>query len=1087
MADEIISKFGEAEVKWIADFTGKALADKASEADQKKRQALLGDAYVDIDYATADLRDAFTFDVVRDSSNAIKRFFGVKRTMRSISDVNLDGTTTDTEEELDVFYDLKRFIAEDQQFSEDRMDETVERLDMARSIDGGVTIRDDQDQERSADEVLERLKAGMAKVKAVVARMESAVDENGERLFSDADIRDEVFMPMVREGIFPESMIPDRFSDVAQTFKGASEAYMERLTQYSIENPNGDRNRKIKFAATICKQTADVALSNVKLVAACGGPAEAIKYAEFAKLAVSFTADATVQLFEKSDADSVIDAFKNAVVGGIKTFGNDATATLVGGILTGAIGVARGARAAIVTGDPAAALNEIADAAVGICAAVASQKSEEEAKAINEIAGIVQKCVKAASATVVAPVTTLAKGGSTKEAAKAALISAFSVAATEITQQACAKVHERYIKAGVKDAGDKARKEGKTDEEIKEAEDGAQEDGEGSRDDAVDGLGDDVPAFVGDGLSLIEGLAGDVNGAVSANERHTALADVLNQKELNAAKAIDDLKAGLMTPEAIEMARVMKNEEAVAPSDRLKAAQGKVHSVLSGPEIAGKSPRDWATLFLGKRKIDDLDAALEDLTAGTETPGSLALADFVTGTALVEASKTEVDTFLGSGDPEATKKAMEQLQGVMEQVQVKAAQEALLADARSFRETMLQGFDLPTNPEELAEQEAQRQLARIEPLIRQIKQDQQLMELASKVVNGGAAILEKFFPPAAIATAGIAMVEELYKAYQRQQEFLLWMDNTLDAKSAVSVHIEGFLNRMNLSNRQRIDHMMMASLKCIQMIGAILETAGTAHPAVLAAGKIVSASAATTEKTYELIKTIETEEQMRRAWNTYQAALGNPKSRKLARRALRKNPTLAKYAIAYGATVANDPVARLAMNRCGLSDKVLANEGTNVDKVVEFLETLYPEDPILERNVPTETWFPVPMTAQARAWVAFVQAAQTKAEPKMVQGDYKPITALFVALEKAEAHYTKVPATDPEEVRWAVERILSRTGEIREALERFDPRDDKKRPHDTMRNAAIGFIQAVAVVESRYKGALEGLPEPQPEDEDMVA
>lgn len=1068
----------DAERSWIEALAGSAVRDTAREAREKLRGEILEDIYNDVDYLTDDMRDAFTFDVIRKTPGWFGRTN--KEKLHSISEVNRDVDSREVEDELDVFHDLRKALADDAPDAEldDRMDETTRRLRIIAERGDDFSLADDADKTRDPLEVLDRIEANLKKVKSLVARMETTLDDNGERVFTDADIREEVFMPMVREGIFPESMIPDRFSEVAATFSGASEAYMERLVTYSKENPDGDRMHNVKVAGDICKQAAQIALSSTEIVAACGGSAQAVKTAKFAKLAVSFTADAAYQAVGPKDADKVLDGFRKAIVGGVNAFGDKATATLVGGILTGAIAASRSARAAIQAGDPAAMLDEMANCAVGICASVASQKSEDEAEAINGIATIVQKSVKAGTATLVRPAMALRDGKTPKDAALEALNAAMTAAATEIASQCCAAVHDTYIKDAKEEAEEKARKEGKDPDKAGKK---AVKDGEKDKDAAVDAVEDGVPELIGNTESLIMGLAEDVNGIATADERHMALVDVLNQKAMNATKAADDLKAGAITAEAIEMARLILDREPEKPSARLVKARAALADFLKGPKIDDKSRGEVVRQHLQSLNLD-ADAALADLnpqdatTPPRETHGSLALADFVLGAAMVAEAKDKVDAFMGGdGDADKAKKAMETLQGVMAEVQLRAAQEALEEEGRAFRQAMELGFDMPTDPEDLAEQEAQRQLTKIEPLIRQIKQDRELIELASSLVNGGLTVLEQFLPPAGIATAGVAMIEELHKAAQRQQEFLLWLDNVKDAKGAASIHLEGFLNRMNLSDRQRIEHGIQAALKCAEMIGKILETAGAAHPAVLAAGKVVSASAAGAGAAFEIAKTVRTEVEMRIAWNTYQQALVNPRSRKLARQAIRKNPTLAKYAIAYGATVDNNLIARQAMMRCGLNAKVLQDEDTNVAKVVEYLEALYPEDPVLERQVPTEAWFPSGFAADPSVWVAFVKAAQTKAEPPMAKARHAEVTALFVAFDKDRKAFAAVDPNDVAGLKDALEGLVSRTGELRTRLEALDPRDGEKQPHVTMRSAAIGFIQAVAELETRYRGDLDGL------------
>jgi hypothetical protein len=73
-------------------------------------------------------------------------------------------------------------------------------------------------------------------------------------------------------------------------------------------------------------------------------------------------------------------------------------------------------------------------------------------------------------------------------------------------------------------------------------------------------------------------------------------------------------------------------------------------------------------------------------------------------------------------------------------------------------------------------------------------------------------------------------------------------------------------------------------------------------------------------------------------------ALNNPEDRLTIMKTFRKNPTLAKYGVAYGAMEMGDPIAKEALRQCGLNDMVLVNEGTNADKVVRYLEAKYNDD-----------------------------------------------------------------------------------------------------------------------------------------------
>src|SRR5262249_51095574 len=62
------------------------------------------------------------------------------------------------------------------------------------------------------------------------------------------------------------------------------------------------------------------------------------------------------------------------------------------------------------------------------------------------------------------------------------------------------------------------------------------------------------------------------------------------------------------------------------------------------------------------------------------------------------------------------------------------------------------------------------------------------------------------------------------------------------------------------------------------------------------------------------------------------------------RKALKINPTLSKYAIAYGALEMNDPFAREALRACDLNDMVLMHKDTNAAKVAAYMELKLADD-----------------------------------------------------------------------------------------------------------------------------------------------
>lgn len=83
------------------------------------------------------------------------------------------------------------------------------------------------------EETLNALTNAFDRLMAVSSQMANELNDAGERMFSDADIRRELWAPLVREGTIPENLVPQKFSEHALAFKGAAEIYQDRIDDYS--------------------------------------------------------------------------------------------------------------------------------------------------------------------------------------------------------------------------------------------------------------------------------------------------------------------------------------------------------------------------------------------------------------------------------------------------------------------------------------------------------------------------------------------------------------------------------------------------------------------------------------------------------------------------------------------------------------------------------------------------------------------------------------------------------------------------------------------------------------------------------------
>jgi len=192
-------------------------------------------------------------------------------------------------------------------------------------------------------------------------------------------------------------------------------------------------------------------------------------------------------------------------------------------------------------------------------------------------------------------------------------------------------------------------------------------------------------------------------------------------------------------------------------------------------------------------------------------------------------------------------------------------------------------------------------------------------------------------------------------------------------------------------------------------------------------GAAMTAASKVGEAGLELSKKIFDESTMASAWAIYQEALANPGSRKKARMAIQSNPTLAKYALAWGALQGGDRIAKNALKKCGLTDAVLGQKDANVKDVVTYLEEMFSEDLVVLRTVPAEKEWHPPKTKPAltlRSWTAYLSGAVKTGG--LADGSGGSITAVFVRLEKAEADYAKVQAAHEDAVAALDEHVIQK-------------------------------------------------------------
>ena len=416
-----------------------------------------------------------------------------------------------------------------------------------------------------------------------------------------------------------------------------------------------------------------------------------------------------------------------------------------------------------------------------------------------------------------------------------------------------------------------------------------------------------------------------------------------------------------------------------------------------------------------------------------------------------------------------------------------------------FEELLVNGF-ADTDPDVLGEDSddaealrLERQASQIETLIAIRQKDQMTFDLTKQIATGGTGFVASLLPAAGIIAVGTQLIFSVLEAIKHAEQLEIWADNLRDARKSGSVQAEAMLNRFGLQNQQAIRADIVAALKAVDFVGQCIKTAGGPAAPV---GLAVSGSAKVAEGVMDVALTIKTEIEMANAWRVYKRALESPQDRKLARTALRDNPTLSKYAIAYGACEDKNPVAIKAMARCGLNAKTLADPGTNVSKVVTFLETLYRDDPkLLKAVLVPDAWHPGKPELTLISWQTFYLHAtkSKKISPKVEEADVSMITAALGEFVKTRAPLEAMigpayDATGDEDIATMVAANKAACSKLESALNRFHPlQAGTSERHDGMADYLSAMEGMVAVAEGEVDDLVTEVAAAKQLAEDLAA
>ena len=760
-------------------------------------------------------------------------------------------------------------------------------------------------------------------------------DSKGNKVEDTRKISEDLFMPLVRQGIIPENAVPSDYSEVDRTFKGASEAYDTRLKKYSEGLTKTDELlANLKPAFSVTKGLLKMGSGGASLganITAIGDGAEG--------------SHAIAQSSEARKIDEVRRGFDNALL---------CVTSLETGLEKG-----------LKDKDVFSVVDLFNTALKGVLL----QAMPDAKDAINQWTSIVtmsSRSAKVVKLIATDPPDLQAIFTAAGEAVEGGM-SAFKPTDKKEKERDKEKLGSFVGDIGVLGTLIKSSMTG------------------------LGGVAKGVKS--GKPKDALEGLIGSVQG----------FADTCASQYLKGvqAKFIEDVKA--------------KNP--TANPDEIKEIENYLKTNVATKATGLKELSDGA-----KKYLKDFQTSISE-----------------------EANK--------GVDAEKVKKEFEKFQAE----QTKALMEYRSTPDPEFALLLASGLpggdsdeDDPTESDEAIEKKLEVQAQSIEKMITIIKKDQAAIALAKQILTGGANFVASMLPAFGIVSSGMELVFAFMDAVRHHEQLIVWRDNLMDAKKSGSVQADAILNRYGLQKGQAIEADVVVLLKAVAVVAQVVKTAGGP---VAPVGDAMLASTKIVEGAMDVAKTIKTEVEMAKAWKIYRKALETPKDRKLARQALQTNPTLSKYAMAYGALVDKNPVAVKVMKSCGLNEVTLGSAGTNVDKVVKYLETLYKEDPVLLRAVKVPgKWCPKGADQlTVTAWVAAIDAARKDTSPKLDKIDSSAVTAAL-----GEYARTLAPVAEMLDPGWTatasvdttlLDAFVSAGRALASVLDRIKPLDKEGKDH----------------------------------------
>ena len=282
------------------------------------------------------------------------------------------------------------------------------------------------------------------------------------------------------------------------------------------------------------------------------------------------------------------------------------------------------------------------------------------------------------------------------------------------------------------------------------------------------------------------------------------------------------------------------------------------------------------------------------------------------------------------------------------------------------------------------------------------------------------------------------------------------------AKHAISPMQSTIQGFFNNKVEQVTFRMIEDALTLVQIASAILGS--VPEPITLAVGKSLSAIATASEGALKLTEMIYDEAMLSKGWSTMLVALRNPRDRVTGLAALKLNPTLGMHAIAWAGMerLPPDPIARALLADLGLDEQTLMVSGSEA-KVRKYLETLLSEDrTLLDPDLISPKWIPKPLKLNSESWTVAVHRAFNSAEPRLKQTVERNVLECFKIIDQQDMSSLADRSRTGAVETTEMERHRADAAALTAALRNYRPVTHDGTEHDEMVSVVANFMKMSA-------------------------